>query len=127
MARVENPLFSDKASGKFANSIIFRCGKYVTKIQKEKSAKPSSQQNSQREKFVEACAAWHNALTDEQRAAWHTFVERLKHPKGYYRIDVAGIVALVPIGFRSGFQRCIEAGRYNGFPLLDFGFSSVRR
>ena len=115
MAKVENPLFSEKASGKFANSIIFRCGKYATKIQKEKSAEPSVGQNIQRDKFAEACGAWRNVLTDEQRAAWQAFVERLKHPKGYYRIDVAGVVALIPIGFRSGFQRCIETGRWNGF------------
>jgi len=113
MAKVQGPLFSKKASGKFGKAIIFRCGHFVTKIQKGKSGEASKFQQEQREKFALAAQIWREVLSDEQREGWRLFVERLKHPKGYYRIDVAGIVGLVPIGFRSGFQRCIETGRYN--------------
>ena len=115
MARVENPLFSDKASGKFADSIVFRCGKFATKVQKEISSEISLAQKSRREKFAEACAVWRNVLTDEQRAAWQTFILGVRFPDGYYRINVAGSVILVQIGFRAGWRRCIGTGRFNGF------------
>jgi len=115
MAKITNPLFSETATGTFGGAITFRCGHYVTKAQKEKPQKFTEEQNAQREKFQEAVAAWHSHLENPGREAWQNFARRVSDPRGYYKISIPGFILLVPIGFKSGFQKCIEMSRYSGY------------
>lgn len=115
MAKVKQPLFSEKATGTIGNAITFRCGKFVTAKQKEKGDAATIDQNAQRQKFLDAVEAWTKYLTIDQKTAWQTFARSVQDPRGYYKIAIPGLVCLVPIGFKTGFQKCIDLSNFNGY------------
>jgi hypothetical protein len=115
MAKVKSPLFSEKASGKFGKILLFRCGKFVLKQQREKIGKKTEKQNFQRELFKDGAEVWSNILTSEQKQNWENFAKSITHKLGYFTINIPLGPIYVRIGKKKEWKECIETGIFNGY------------
>lgn len=115
MAKTIGPLLSKKASGKFGKVLLFRCGKFVLKQQKEKDERVSGGQNFQRNKFIDGAKVWSEILTPEQKESWNNFAKSVKNAKGYFTIPTPLGPIYVRIGEKTKWKECIETGVFNGY------------
>ena len=115
MAKVESPLFSNKASGDFGKEIQFRCGKFVVKKPGPKKEIATEEQNFQRDKFQDGAEVWSSILTPEQKTAWENFAKSVRQEQGFFDIDTPLGKIYVRIGEKEEWKECIETGGYNGY------------
>lgn len=126
MARVKNPLLSEKASGKFGKFIVFRCGKYVIAAPGKRREQVEGAQNPQREKFLDGARIWSLFMSAAQKTAWENFAKSIRHEKGFFTIATPLGDIWVRIGEKENWKKCIETYAFNGYKYfmscyLNFG------
>ena len=115
MAKVKNPLFSQKASGNLGGSLSFVCGHFVKKRQTEKRDTESESQAVIQNKFSDGAFVWSNVMTDQQRATWDSFSDSNRIKNGCYQINIFGNLITVCPGVRSDQMECIKTASWNGY------------
>lgn len=98
MAKVKGGLFSEHASGMLGGLVLFGAAKVGQTVRRHKktSARPSSAQISQREKFASARDKWKTATT-EQKAEAQALAEKL-HISTYSAFIKLFINVTQPVG-----------------------------
>ncbi len=77
MAKIKKPLMSVAASGNFAQTIQFICGRFVRGIPAAPSDRTTNQE-VQNEKFLEGATTWTNILSFATKNKWRSFVKIVK-------------------------------------------------
>jgi uncharacterized protein (DUF2147 family) len=114
MAKVWQPLMSEKASGKIGNILYFKCGKHAT-IPSNKIAKPATaKQAVQRLQFAEASDAWKSDVPKNIQTKWQELADfsRRFDTNPYY---LSGDFWLEWKIGEKNFNQCITANYYNGY------------
>lgn len=115
MAKVNSPLFSQKASGTFGKILQFRCGRFVLLKPRKIKEEGTEGQNFQRELFKNGAKVWKNVLTPEQREKWENFAKSVRHEYGWFTISTPLGPIFVRIGEKTEWEKCIIRAHFNGY------------
>lgn len=115
MVKVNNPFLGQKASGKLAGVLQYRCGKFVLFKPKKVQRENTGALVPQRKLFRDGAKIWRENVTSDQKKEWENFSKYVFSVKGRcFGIQLPGGYLFHCFG-QKDYQECVQNWVFNGY------------